>query len=189
MRWFALLILSLGALGYASDANACSCMKLTPSEGLTSSSAVFTGKVTNIEENTATKFGGLEVTLRVKEMWKGEPKEEVKVHTAASSAACGYSFAKGETYLVYAVRDEADPMRVSLCSRTAPVGDAKEDLDFLGKPAHKFNDASRRKSKHGEANLQDNCSAAPGALNETRAVWLALLLAGIVLGVRRLTRG
>lgn len=138
MRFGALLILGLASLAYAPEAHACSCMKLTPSEGLTSSYAVFTGEVTGIEKNTATRFGGVEVTFRVKQMWKGDPSEELKVHTAGSGAACGYSFAKGMTYLVYAVRDEADPLRVSLCSRTAPIDKAKKDLDFLGKPTHVF---------------------------------------------------
>jgi hypothetical protein len=189
MRWFAPLILAFATSTYASDTSACSCVKLSPSEGLTSSHAVFTGEVIDIEKNTATKFGGLEVTLRVKKVWKGDPQEEIKVHTAASSAACGYSFVKGTTYLVYATRDEADPMRVSLCSRTAPVERAEEDLDFLGKPEHELHDASRRKSKHGEANLKDNCSVARGAMDETRFVWLALVFAGVVLGARRLIQG
>ena len=143
MRWLPMLVVALAVLSDAPRAHACSCMRLTPSEGLTSSYAVFTGEVTDIDKNDATPFGGLEVTLRVKEMWKGEPAEELRVHTASSSAACGYGFVKGVTYLVYAVRDEADPLRVSLCSRTAPVEDAKEDLDFLGKPTHKFEGRKR----------------------------------------------
>jgi hypothetical protein len=127
------------------------------------------------------------VTVRVKEVWKGEVTEEVQVHTAGSSAACGYSFAKGSVYLIYAVRDEADPLRVSLCSRTALLDDAKEDLDSLGKPIKRFNDAStNRKSKHGEANMKDNCSASSLGRGETRVAWLALLLVGAAVTVRRL---
>ena len=173
MRWIAVLFLGLMSLAYAPEARACSCMRLTPSEGFTSSYAVFTGEVTNIEKNTSTRFGGLEVTLRVQKMWKGDPAKEIEVHTAGSSAACGYPFAKGTTYLVYALRDEADPMRVSLCSRTAPVDKAKKDLDFLGKPAHTFD------GKRG-------CSVSHG----TDAVgWLALLIAGAGLGLRRVVGG
>jgi hypothetical protein len=51
-------------------------MKLSPSEGLSSSHAVFVGKVVDIKPNEATRFGGLEVTLRVQQLWKGEPKAE-----------------------------------------------------------------------------------------------------------------
>jgi hypothetical protein len=176
MRWLVVFFLGLASLAQTSEARACSCMQLSPSEGLSSSHAVFTGEVTDIERNEATRFGGLEITLRVKRVWKGAPQEEIKVHTAGSSAACGYSFVKGKTYLVYAVRDEADPMRVSLCSRTAPVENAKEDLDFLGKPSHQFDDPGGRRR---------NCSASPGSLGGTHVAWIALLLAGTALTMRR----
>jgi hypothetical protein len=151
-------------------------MQLSPAEGLSSSHAVFTGEVTDIEPNHATRFRGLEITLRVKRVWKGAPQEEIKVHTAASSAACGYTFVKGKTYLVYALSDQADPMRVSLCSRTAPIENAQEDLDFLGKPSHQFDDEGARRR---------NCNASPGSSGGTHVEWIALLLAGTVLTVRR----
>lgn len=147
-------------------------MQLTPSEGLSSSHAVFTGEVTSIEPNRATRFGGLEVTFRVRRLWKGEPQAEIKVHTAGSSAACGYTFAKGGSYLVYAVQDDADPMRVSLCSRTTPIENAKADLRFLGKPSHEF-DGSR------------GCAAGPLSTDGLGLGLLALLLLGITLAVRR----
>jgi hypothetical protein len=147
-------------------------MQLTPSEGLSSSHAVFTGEVTAIEPNQATRFGGLEVTFRVQQLWKGEPRAEIKVHTAGSSAACGYAFAKGRSYLVYAVRDDADPLRVSLCSRTAPIENAKGDLRFLGKPSHKF-DGSR------------GCAAGPLHTDGLGLGLLALLLLGAIVAARR----
>jgi hypothetical protein len=176
MRWIAVLFLGLASLGYAPEARACSCMELTPSEGLTSSYAVFTGEVIEIRKNTATRFGGLEVTLRVKQMWKGDPSEELKVHTAGSSAACGYSFAKGVTYLVYAVRDEADPLRVSLCSRTAPADRAKKDLDFLGKPRQVFDDGKK-----------GGCSVASEDLSSSFLSSFYLLTAIALVGIRRVT--
>lgn len=187
MRWLVVLLLGVASLAQTSEARACSCMKLNPSEGLSSSHAVFTGEVIEIERNEATKFGGLEVTLRVKDVWKGAPQAEVKVRTAGSSAACGYSFVKGETYLVYAVNDEADPMRVSLCSRTALVANAKEDLNFLGKPSHRFDtDASARKSKKSEAGNDDNCSASGAGTEHTGLAWMLVLLAGATVMIRRL---
>jgi hypothetical protein len=151
-------------------------MQLTQAEGLSSSHAVFTGEVTAIEPNQATRFGGLEVTFRVQQLWKGEPQAEIKVRTAGSSAACGYTFAKGSSYLVYAVRDDADPLRVSLCSRTAPIENAKDDLRFLGKPSHKF-DGSRGRS--------GTCAAGPLNADGPGLGLLALLLIGATLAVRR----
>lgn len=179
MRWFAVLFLGLASLSHATEARACSCMQLTASEGLTSSSFVFTGEVLEIAKNEATRFGGLEVTLRVKRLWKGNPVETLKVHTAGSSAACGYSFVKGQTYLVYAVSDEADPLRVSLCSRTAPVDQAKEDLDYLGKPEHDFDRGSARRKNR-------NCSASPIGEAPNDAAWMLLVLTGLALSARRL---
>ena len=114
------------------------------------------------------------MTLRVKKIWKGERQEEIKVHTAGSGAACGYGFAKGVTYLVYAVRDEADPMRVSLCSRTAPLERAKEDLDFLGKPTHTL-----------EGREKGGCSASTIGADHGDFGYLALLLAGVIIAIRR----
>lgn len=173
MRWFVALFVALAGSTYAAEADACSCMKLTPSEGFTSSHAVFTGEVIDIEKNTSTRFGGLEVTLRVKQLWKGDPAEEIKVHTAGSSAACGYGFVEGITYLVYAVRDEADPLRVSLCSRTAPVDRAKEDLEALGKPPHVFEGRKR------------GCSVSTSAGGDSEIAWSLVLVIGLALGARR----
>ena len=151
-------------------------MKLTTSEGFTSSSYVFTGEVTKIETNDSTPFRGLEVTLKVKKLWKGEPKEIVKVHTAGSSAACGYPFKEGQTYLVYVTSDEADPMRVSLCSRTAPVDRAKEDFDFLKKPTHTF-DGKR-----------SGCSVRPAGIDATNVAWSWVSLLGLAFVARGLAR-
>ncbi len=177
MRLIVVVFLGLASLAYAPEARACSCMQLTPSEGLTSSYAVFTGEVIEIEKNTATRFGGLEVTIRVKQMWKGDPSEELKVHTAGSSAACGYSFMEGETYLIYAIRDDADPLRVSLCSRTAPIEQAKEDLDFLGKPSVSYETKKRRR----------DCGVATGDAGAGTLSSFALLLGLATLGIRRFT--
>ena len=70
--------------------------------------------------NKATRFGGLEVTLRVKRVWKGAPQEEIKVHTAGRSAACGY----GDILRVAAVRVLAQhlAMRTELLMTGGAIG-------------------------------------------------------------------
>ena len=178
MRLLVVLFLGLASLAQASEASACSCIKMSPSEGRSSSRTVFSGEVIQIEPNQATRFGGLEITFRVGRVWKGDPQEEVKVHTAGTSAACGYGFIKGERYLVYAVHDDADPMRVSLCGRTALLENAKEDLDYLGAPSHEFDSWSSRSKR-------DKCSASPGNTHGPGLGVLALLLIIAVLVVRR----
>ena len=174
MRCLVAVFIALAGSAYTAEANACSCRKLTAAEGFTSSYAVFTGEVIDIEKNRSTPFGGLEVTLRVKQIWKGDPAEEIKVHTAGSSAACGYGFVEGTTYLVYAVRDEADPLRVSLCSRTAPVERAKEDLDALGKPTHVFEGRKR------------GCSVSPAPGDGSEFAWALVVGLGLAICARRL---
>jgi MYXO-CTERM domain-containing protein len=83
--------------------------------------------------------------------------------------------------LVYAFNDEADPMRVSLCSRTARIEDAKEDLDFLGKPSNRFDSSTRQKSKESKG----GCNAVPGSAEGSDAAWIAVMLAGAALQFRR----
>ena len=181
MRWLFVCLLGVSSFALTSEASACSCMRLTPAEGLSSSQAVFTGEVVSVEKNETTKFGGLEATLRVEDVWKGDIGAQVVVHTAASSAACGYNFVVGTKYLVYAYTDETDPMRVSLCSRTAPVENAKEDLDSLGKPAKRY-DATQKKADSGK---KDRCSASALGAGGSSVTWMAFLLVVGALAMRR----
>ena len=118
-------------------AQACSCV---PPESvqkeLEKSDAVFRGVVTDMEK-PAQFFGGssgdlVEVTLEVEETWKGVETKEVIVQTAISSASCGFEFEVGKEYLVYA-RQTGEGLHVSLCSRTAAIEYATNDLDELEK--------------------------------------------------------
>jgi hypothetical protein len=70
------------------------------------------------------------VRFSVVTAWRGVDTREVTVSTHRSSAMCGYPFQEGEEYLVYARGGEG--LTVSLCSRTAPLADAGEDLAALG---------------------------------------------------------
>lgn len=185
MRWLIVLLLGIASVAQTSEARACSCMRLTPAEGLSSSQAVFSGEAVSIAKNESTKFGGLEITLRVEQVWKGAVPEEVKVHTAASSAACGYTFVVGTKYLVYAFSDKTDPMRVSLCSRTAPIENAKKDLEFLGKPSHQFAQVSNKGAKSDASGSQDRCSASALGAGAASIGWMMFLLIGVTVTMRR----
>ena len=50
--------------------------------------------------------------------------------TAGSGPACGYGFKPGERYLVYANRKGTE-LVTGICSRTRPLADATEDLEFF----------------------------------------------------------
>lgn len=121
---------------YSGTASACSCIPPGPPEQeLNESDAVFAGSVTTIVDSSS---GGivssarpLYVTFDVTETWKGPNRTTLTVITAASSASCGYPFQNGKQYLVYAY-SRNDNLYVSLCSRTAPLNEAQQDLDALG---------------------------------------------------------
>ena len=113
---------------------ACSCAP-PPSakDALQSSSAVFAGKVTAIA--AAGKFHRA-VTFEIASTWKGTKGKTVTVVTHKDGATCGYGFAKGKSYLVYAsqVKEQGKMvLKTNICTRTRLLADAKQDLAELGK--------------------------------------------------------
>ena len=57
------------------------------------------------------------------------------VGSASDSAACGFPFKEETEYLIYATgrgEGEKKALSTSLCARTKPLANAKEDLDALG---------------------------------------------------------
>jgi hypothetical protein len=129
MRTVTLLCLLLAlAVPGARSARACSCLvPPPPREALDQADAVFVGTVAGIRREE----GAYVVRFRVDHRLKGSADREVTVRTAESSAACGYYFRERKQYLVYAHATE-EGLGVSLCSRTARVADAAEDLKALG---------------------------------------------------------
>lgn len=126
-------------------AAACSCIAPPPpAEALEASSDVFEGVVESIEVvpgddgddgpgAPGAAMAGMRVTFAVVRTWKGADAERFTVWTASSSAACGYAFEQGESYLVYASDGAGDgPPQTGLCSRTAKALDAADDLVALG---------------------------------------------------------
>lgn len=71
------------------------------------------------------------VLFDVEQTWKNVNEEKVTVTTATNSASCGYEFEVGKEYLVYGyIQDGA--IETTICSRTASLADATEDLSILG---------------------------------------------------------
>jgi hypothetical protein len=125
----ALLLAGWGAWA-ASPAYACSCIvSPPPQEALEDAEDVFAGEVLEITEAETDMY--IDVRIRVDQTWKGVDDPEVTVRTPDNSAACGFYFEVGQEYLVYTSEMEGE-IQVSLCSRTALLSDAGEDLDALG---------------------------------------------------------
>jgi hypothetical protein len=131
-----LLSAALSAAPCAPAEARCSCVPPgPPREALAQAGAVFAGRVVSVGEQR----GGnpeqpyLEVRFVPGRRWKGAAADTVTVLTPPNSAVCGYAFETGREYLVYA--EGGDALRVFLCSRTAALADAGEDLAALGAPA------------------------------------------------------
>jgi hypothetical protein len=123
-------------LAGASISLACTCLHLRgdPSTGFKVASAVFAGKV--IEINQVAQSGSriksriLAVKFRVEKSWKLIEKDVVTVLTSDTSSMCGFTFKKGKRYLVYA-HEHRNEFSTDICTRTNLFMEAKEDLEYL----------------------------------------------------------
>lgn len=115
------------------SAFACTCISPgTPVEELNRSAAVFSGEVVDIsEDGYLEEQYGYEVKFDVEKSWKGDSVETLTVLTGYGGGDCGYGFEIGEKYLVYAYSSEGS-LNANICSRTAPLANAQEDLGALG---------------------------------------------------------
>ena len=111
-------------------AQACSCIpNPPPREAFEQASLVFAGRVLEIRDAREEEYPvALEVTLLVERPFKGVFIETIRVRTSRDSASCGFPFKRGERYLVYTHDSSDGIVRASLCSRTAMLEDAREDL-------------------------------------------------------------
>ena len=122
---------------------ACSCADPGPScQNTFQVDAVFTGSVLSItalpDDGPPLRPGearmprALRVELSIGEAFRGIQGSTVSLTTAGSGPACGYNFKQGERYLVYAYRaKDSDELVTGICTRTRPIADASEDLEFL----------------------------------------------------------
>jgi hypothetical protein len=132
MRTLMMIGLAAAVALSAADSDACSCApNPPPKQAMERAAAVFTAKVVKINDDDGGKFTR-NVTLEVIKTWKGTNARSVTVVTAKDGAACGYGFEVGKTYIVYCHGDAAGTLPVGLCSRTAPIERAGDDLKELG---------------------------------------------------------
>ncbi len=137
---FAFVLAAGLLLGAPQIAHACSCVENPPpAEALEGADYVFTGTVTMIKSTNPApggqSFPKTTVKLDVQSVYKGNVGGKFSIETAESSAACGFTFSEGESYIVYAYAgDGGGAPSTSLCSRTATLSDAGVDIDALGEP-------------------------------------------------------
>ena len=113
---------------------ACSCVVPgPPSEELANSAVVFKGRVLSVREfdpggDTWSSVDPTTIEFDVQAVWKGPVYQTMYLTTPRSDASCGFTFLEGVTYVVYS----HDGSTVSLCSRTARLSEATDDLAVLG---------------------------------------------------------
>lgn len=118
----------------ASDVFACSCVPQRPvSEEFENFSTIFSGKVISVKTRRYTK----RVTIKVEKSWKNSLPKTITLSTVAAGAMCGYSFTVGKRYLLYADGENSKNLSVSICSRTALLSNAKEDIEILNQLSKK----------------------------------------------------
>jgi hypothetical protein len=183
----AIAVLIVAVLAAPRPAAACSCVQPPPpKEAMEQSAAVFEGTVTDVREahGNEVREMSFEVDLRVGRRFKGAEADMVTVITAENSAACGYNFEVGQTYLVYADASDSDgQLSVSLCSRTARIEDAAADLAALGSDATPDPDSTPQPPPAVEPNKGGCAGCNAGARNEGAACLLLVL--AVVLALRR----
>ena len=109
-------------------ARACTCIpNPPPQDAVAEADGVFAAAVLHMTEIDQTYPRLLRVEMRLLRRFKGAFDETVTVRTARDSPSCGFPFREGESYLVY-VRSVEGHLHASLCSRTAALADAAEDL-------------------------------------------------------------
>ena len=137
----ALIVGVLWTLGNPAPVQACKCAQPgSPSEELEKFSAVFSGRVVSIQHSydpdgvSVSPEDRTTVGIEVSAVWKGIVHEEMYITTPPTGGSCGFDFIEGEEYIVYAYDSPyADGgYTAGICSRTALIGQAQEDLDVLG---------------------------------------------------------
>src|SRR5215203_3326132 len=132
-------------LGAASSVEACSCPSWAVkseeqevNDSAKQSDVLCVGKVIKlIESRSSNGHEIMVVKLEVARGWLGTKGPKMTIRTFASSAACGFPFHEGLTYIVYAQIFEKD-LYASLCSRTAIIKGqyGSPDERYLGMPSY-----------------------------------------------------
>ncbi len=140
MRWLGICRLFCFSF-CASLACACSCSEQTPPcQSYWEATAVFEGTVTQISSLPVERKVGEQlltyakalVHFTVEKSHRGVPDTEVELTTGLGGGDCGYSFHRGERYLVYARPDpETKKLNTSICMLTKRLTDAGPDLAYI----------------------------------------------------------
>jgi hypothetical protein len=136
-RLLTLSFLAVWALPTA-PVEACSCMGPgKPCEAFWRAESVFIGTVASIDQEMVTdKWSDRPYPRRVVSfdavtVTRGPSDQPMRVRTGFGGGDCGYTFNVGQSYVVYTHRDSDGRLATSICTRTAPLERAVDDLSFI----------------------------------------------------------
>ena len=192
--WLGSLVAVLSALLWSPAVHACKCAPEPPVRAAReSAAAVFEGRVTQVTELAS---GDVVVALLVARTWKNAGVEQILVRTRGAATACGFSFERDLSYLVYAEEAQADAslpgLVVSRCGRTRLATKAAADFAELGlgsipvSPTIQDSAEDQAARMHGSVATQHDKPAAGGCAScsvaDTRAPdgFAVLLCVGLV---------
>src|SRR5262245_29717471 len=124
-------------VGFTSQDLACSCRGLgPPCQAYWDSSVVFIGVPLNVSqievESDGHKVSKRLFRFRVEEAFRGTEGTELEILTGAWGGDCGIDFRLRTKYLVYGYKQSsARWVETSICTRTQPISDASEDLNYI----------------------------------------------------------
>lgn len=133
---FLLVVMGLSATAV----QACSCMTSgPPCQAYWKADVIFSGTAKTAKEipATSTVWQRLSIRFAIESTYKGRiPGTEVEVRTGTGGGDCGYHFEGGQQYLVYAWANEDGTLSTNICSRTRPLSEANEDLQYFRNIPH-----------------------------------------------------
>ena len=117
-----------------SSASACSCELPKPAcQTFWKAEAVFIGTVLSVKTSNKSlvSLEALAIKISVDDSFRGVSSNVVELFTGNVGSSCGYRFAVGQQYLVYAYVGDTGRLTTNRCTRTRPLTQAAEDLDYL----------------------------------------------------------
>ncbi len=138
----------LGCLGTSqARLSACECVgPILPCMAAERAQAVFVGQVLEITPVEPPPKGqppgpvaSRRVLFKITESLLGGVDDTVEVYTGSGGGDCGFSFAKGKSYLVYAHRGSTGQLTTGICARTREAtrgaeGEIKELRSLVQEP-------------------------------------------------------
>jgi hypothetical protein len=127
--------------------SACECMApISPCVAFEDAQVIFVGQVLEItpvnpppQGETPLPFMARRASFKVTESLRGGVDDTLEVYTGNGGGDCGFAFAKGKSYLVYARRGTDGRLTTGICARTREAtrgveGEIKELRSFAQEP-------------------------------------------------------